>query len=49
MANYQSPKHTGSRPSLSSTRVSDSMGDKPLLSSSGLMEVQCFHSYCSFG
>jgi len=52
MANYQPPEHTGHGPSLPSVRMSDNMGDKPLLSSSGLltlMEVQHFHSYRSAG
>lgn len=50
MANYQPPEHAGHSPSLPSARLSDSRGDKSLLSSSApltLMEVQHFHSYCS--
>lgn len=34
MANYQPPEHAGSSPSLPSARMSDSIGDKMLLSSS---------------
>lgn len=34
MANYHSPEHSGHSPSLPSARMSDSIGDKLLLSSS---------------
>lgn len=34
MANYQPPEHAGYSPSLPSARMSDSIGDKLLLSSS---------------